>query len=93
MSMADIMEDNSLSEEKISDIVSGMYELLKEALRLPLSSMKQEVRLIKKNVMEGILGDKIQFLVNPPNPFELFLFVLSNCALLHLVYSFRYIEH
>lgn len=46
VSMADI-EDNSLSEEKLSDIVSGMYELLKEALRLPSSSMKQEVRLLK----------------------------------------------
>ncbi|MCJ8733942.1 hypothetical protein PDJAM_G00229590 [Pangasius djambal] len=42
VSMAEIIEDNSLSEEKLSDIVSGMYELLKEALRLPSSSMKQE---------------------------------------------------
>lgn len=45
--MADIIEGNSLSEEKLSDIVSGMYELLKEALRLPSSSMKQEVGLFK----------------------------------------------
>lgn len=47
VSMADIIEENSISEEKLSDIVSGMYELLKEALRLPSSSMKQEVRLLK----------------------------------------------
>ncbi|XP_034161916.1 COMM domain-containing protein 5 isoform X3 [Pangasianodon hypophthalmus] len=42
VSMAEIIEDNSLSEEKLSDIVSGMYELLKEALRLPSSSVIQE---------------------------------------------------
>ncbi|KAF4085584.1 hypothetical protein AMELA_G00096940 [Ameiurus melas] len=42
VSMADIAEDNSLPEEKLSDIVSGMYELLKEALRLPSSSVRQE---------------------------------------------------
>ncbi|XP_026886287.2 COMM domain-containing protein 5 isoform X2 [Electrophorus electricus] len=41
--MADIAQNSPLSEEMLSHIVSGMYELLKEALRLPTSSLKQEV--------------------------------------------------
>ncbi|XP_060741184.1 COMM domain-containing protein 5 [Tachysurus vachellii] len=40
--MADIIEDNLLSEDKLSDIVSGMYELLREALRVSPSSVKIE---------------------------------------------------
>ncbi|KAF7707199.1 COMM domain-containing protein 5 [Silurus meridionalis] len=42
VSMTDIIENNSLSEEKLGYIVSGMYELLKEAFRQPSTSMKQE---------------------------------------------------
>ncbi|XP_072519313.1 COMM domain-containing protein 5 [Salminus brasiliensis] len=41
-SMTEIAQSSSLSEEKFSRIVSGMYKLLKEALRLPSSSLKQE---------------------------------------------------
>ncbi|KAI5624697.1 COMM domain-containing protein 5, partial [Silurus asotus] len=41
--MTDIIENNSLSEEKLGYIVSGMYELLKEAFRQPSTSVKQEV--------------------------------------------------
>ncbi|XP_058253715.1 COMM domain-containing protein 5 [Hemibagrus wyckioides] len=40
--MADIIEDNSLSEDKLSDIVSGMHELLREALRVPPSPVNKE---------------------------------------------------
>lgn len=45
-SMAEMLADHSLSEEKLSSVVSGMYKLLKEALRLPASSIKQEVSAI-----------------------------------------------
>ncbi|XP_076878758.1 COMM domain-containing protein 5 [Brachyhypopomus gauderio] len=40
--MADTAQHSHLSEETFSHLVSGMYELLKEALRLPTSSLKQE---------------------------------------------------
>ncbi|XP_032886168.1 COMM domain-containing protein 5 [Amblyraja radiata] len=38
-----IAETESLSEERLSHILAGMYTLLQEALRLPPSSLKQEV--------------------------------------------------
>ncbi|NXJ61605.1 COMD5 protein, partial [Rostratula benghalensis] len=38
-----IAESTNLSEEQIAFIISGMYTLLREALRLPLSTFKQEV--------------------------------------------------
>ncbi|KAL7863412.1 hypothetical protein SRHO_G00123960 [Serrasalmus rhombeus] len=40
--MVEIAQSSPLSDEKFSRIVSGMYALLKEALRLPSSSLKQE---------------------------------------------------
>ncbi|KAI4873450.1 hypothetical protein NFI96_027300 [Prochilodus magdalenae] len=40
--VAEIARSSSLSDEKFSRIVAGMYELLREALRLPSSSLKQE---------------------------------------------------
>ncbi|XP_030621935.1 COMM domain-containing protein 5 [Chanos chanos] len=40
--MKSIAESSALSEEKLSHVVAGMYVLLKEALRLPVSSLKQE---------------------------------------------------
>lgn len=40
--MVEISESSSLSEEKLSRIVSGLFKLLREALRLPGSSVKQE---------------------------------------------------
>lgn len=43
VSMAEVLEHNTLSEEKLSSIVSGMLKLLREALRLPATSIKQEV--------------------------------------------------
>ncbi|KAF5907685.1 COMM domain-containing protein 5-like, partial [Clarias magur] len=42
VSMTDILENNALPEEKLTNIVSGMYELLRGALRLPPASIKQE---------------------------------------------------
>ncbi|XP_007242402.3 COMM domain-containing protein 5 isoform X1 [Astyanax mexicanus] len=40
--MVEIGESGSLSEEKLSRIVSGLFKLLREALRFPGSSVKQE---------------------------------------------------
>ncbi|XP_066505294.1 COMM domain-containing protein 5 [Hoplias malabaricus] len=40
--MTEIAAGSSLSDEKFSRIVAGMYELLKEALRLSSTSLKQE---------------------------------------------------
>uniref|UniRef100_A0A8C4UBQ9 COMM domain-containing protein 5 n=1 Tax=Falco tinnunculus TaxID=100819 RepID=A0A8C4UBQ9_FALTI len=37
-----IAESTNLSEEQIAFLISGMYTLLREALRLPLSTFKQE---------------------------------------------------
>ncbi|NWW97161.1 COMD5 protein, partial [Rhynochetos jubatus] len=38
-----IAESTNLSEEQLAFLISGMYTLLQEALRLPLSTFKQEV--------------------------------------------------
>ncbi|KAM8800148.1 COMM domain-containing protein 5 [Eudromia elegans] len=38
-----IAESSNLSEEQLAFLISGMYTLLREALRLPLSTLKQEV--------------------------------------------------
>ncbi|XP_020669536.3 COMM domain-containing protein 5 [Pogona vitticeps] len=38
-----IAESAGLSDEQLAVLISGMYTLLREALRLPLSSLKQEV--------------------------------------------------
>ncbi|NXF35588.1 COMD5 protein, partial [Nyctibius bracteatus] len=38
-----IAESTNLSEEQLAFLISGMYTLLREALRLPLSTFKQEV--------------------------------------------------
>ncbi|NXL73851.1 COMD5 protein, partial [Leptocoma aspasia] len=37
-----IAENANLSEEQLAFLISGMYTLLREALRLPLSTFKQE---------------------------------------------------
>ncbi|XP_036381108.1 COMM domain-containing protein 5 [Megalops cyprinoides] len=42
-SMKSLADNSTLSEEQLSYIVAGIYRLLKEALRLPTSSLKQEV--------------------------------------------------
>ncbi|XP_051876779.1 COMM domain-containing protein 5 [Pristis pectinata] len=42
-SVRSIAETEGLSEEQLSHILAGMYTLLQEALRLPPSSLKQEV--------------------------------------------------
>ncbi|XP_039622209.1 COMM domain-containing protein 5 isoform X1 [Polypterus senegalus] len=42
-SVRKIAESGVVPEERMSYIIAGMYTLLKEALRLPLSSLKQEV--------------------------------------------------
>uniref|UniRef100_A0A670ZXX1 COMM domain-containing protein 5 n=1 Tax=Pseudonaja textilis TaxID=8673 RepID=A0A670ZXX1_PSETE len=38
-----VAESAHLSEEQLAILLAGMYSLLREALRLPLSSLKQEV--------------------------------------------------
>ncbi|XP_015716279.1 COMM domain-containing protein 5 [Coturnix japonica] len=38
-----IAESTDLSEEQLAFLISGMYTLLREALRLPISTFKQEV--------------------------------------------------
>ncbi|KAL0973970.1 hypothetical protein UPYG_G00213680 [Umbra pygmaea] len=38
-----IAENAALPEERLTFVVAGMYRLLKEALRIPMSSLKQEV--------------------------------------------------
>lgn len=38
-----IAESTDLSEEQLAFLISGMYTLLREALRLPLSTFRQEV--------------------------------------------------
>ncbi|NWQ62693.1 COMD5 protein, partial [Neopipo cinnamomea] len=38
-----IAESANLSEEQLAFLISGMYTLLREALRLPISTLKQEV--------------------------------------------------
>ncbi|NXL41976.1 COMD5 protein, partial [Podilymbus podiceps] len=40
-----IAESTNLSEEQLAFLISGMYTLLREALRLPLSTFKEEVTL------------------------------------------------
>ncbi|XP_025894807.1 COMM domain-containing protein 5-like [Nothoprocta perdicaria] len=42
-SVKQIAESSNLSEEQLAFLISGMYTLLREALRLPLSTLKQEV--------------------------------------------------
>lgn len=59
--MADIIEDNSLSEDKLSDIVSGMHELLREALRVPPSPVTQEVRLFTCVIKQNVGGKYTDF--------------------------------
>ncbi|XP_062855809.1 COMM domain-containing protein 5 [Trichomycterus rosablanca] len=41
--MMDLVQKYSIPEEKLGVIISGIYRLLKETLRLPQSSLKQEV--------------------------------------------------
>ncbi|MGH0180846.1 UNVERIFIED_CONTAM: hypothetical protein FKN15_005235 [Acipenser sinensis] len=48
-SVTAITEHGNLSEEQLSYIIAGMYTLLKEALRLPASSLKQEEVSISYN--------------------------------------------
>ncbi|KAM9127286.1 COMM domain-containing protein 5 isoform 2-T2 [Pangshura tecta] len=42
-SVTAIAESVDLSEEQLTSLISGMYTLLREALRLPVSTFKQEV--------------------------------------------------
>ncbi|XP_042732558.1 COMM domain-containing protein 5 isoform X3 [Lagopus leucura] len=53
-----IAESTDLSEEQLAFLISGMYTLLREALRLPLSTFKQEVfkedlKELRRPVSEG----------------------------------------
>ncbi|XP_068813843.1 COMM domain-containing protein 5 isoform X2 [Struthio camelus] len=53
-----IGESTNLSEEQLAFLISGMYTLLREALRLPLSTFKQEVfkedlKELRRPVSEG----------------------------------------
>lgn len=49
-SMRTLAESSVIPEERLSHIVAGMYRLLKEALRIPTSSLKQEA--FKDNLRE-----------------------------------------
>ncbi|XP_072451684.1 COMM domain-containing protein 5 isoform X2 [Chiloscyllium punctatum] len=56
-SVRSIVETEGLSEEQLSYILAGMYTLLGEALRLPQTSLKQEVfkgdlRDLRRSVLE-----------------------------------------
>ncbi|NWY25688.1 COMD5 protein, partial [Pheucticus melanocephalus] len=51
-----IAESANLSEEQLAFLISGMYTLLREALRLPLSSFKQEV--MRTDVGEKQIPDR-----------------------------------
>ncbi|NXW27416.1 COMD5 protein, partial [Phaetusa simplex] len=51
-----IAESTNLSEEQLAFLISGMYTLLREALRLPLSTFKQEVS--SGNVEEKQVPDR-----------------------------------
>lgn len=42
-SVKNISENETLSEEQLSFIIAGLYTLIKEALRLPMSTLKQDV--------------------------------------------------
>ncbi|KAM4767883.1 COMM domain-containing protein 5 isoform 2-T2 [Cyanocitta cristata] len=55
-----IAESANLSEEQLAFLISGMYTLLREALRLPLSTFKQEV--FKEDLKE--LGIPEDFVVD-----------------------------
>ncbi|KAJ1197884.1 hypothetical protein NDU88_001729 [Pleurodeles waltl] len=42
-SVKNISENETLSEEQLSFIIAGLYTLIKKALRLPMSTLKQDV--------------------------------------------------
>lgn len=42
--MKSIAESSPIPQERLSHIVAGMYRVLSEAIRIPTSSLKQEVR-------------------------------------------------
>ena len=44
--MRSIAEGSVIPEEKLSHIVAGMYRVLTEAIRIPDSSLKQEVSCV-----------------------------------------------
>ncbi|KAI4819495.1 hypothetical protein KUCAC02_004741 [Chaenocephalus aceratus] len=45
--MKSIAESSVIPQERLSYIVAGMYRVLSEAIRIPTSSLKQEVPLSK----------------------------------------------
>lgn len=59
-SAADLTHSCSITEEKLALIISGIYRLLKEALRIPSSSLKQEVfvhNLQELRICEEFIAD------------------------------------
>ncbi|NXK02440.1 COMD5 protein, partial [Herpetotheres cachinnans] len=52
-----IAESTNLSEEQLAFLISGMYTLLREALRLPLSTFKQEVSSRSTWIPEDFIVD------------------------------------
>ncbi|XP_043913509.1 COMM domain-containing protein 5 isoform X2 [Protopterus annectens] len=62
-SVKHLSENVSLSEEQLSYILSGMYTLIREALRLPMSTFKPEVfkedlRELRRSVLETAAGQQ-----------------------------------
>ncbi|XP_053555145.1 COMM domain-containing protein 5 [Bombina bombina] len=73
-----IAENTSLSEEQLSFIISGAYTILRVALRLPVSALKQEVfkeDLKELRIPEDFIGDFANIVYGNRRP------VLENAAL------------
>ncbi|KAG5843613.1 COMM domain-containing protein 5 [Anguilla rostrata] len=56
-SMKSLADNGTVSEEQLSHIIAGIYGLLKEALRLPTSSLKQEV--FKEDLRELRISEEL----------------------------------
>ncbi|NXJ03233.1 COMD5 protein, partial [Odontophorus gujanensis] len=54
-----IAESTNLSEEQLAFLISGMYTLLREALRLPVATFKQEVSSGRTHSLNQIPEDFI----------------------------------
>ncbi|OCT67575.1 COMM domain-containing protein 5 isoform X1 [Xenopus laevis] len=73
-----ILENTLMSEEKLSFLISGAYTLLKVALRLPVSTLKQEVfkeDLKELRIPEDFIEDFANIVYGNRRP------ILENAAL------------
>uniref|UniRef100_F6QHB0 COMM domain-containing protein 5 n=1 Tax=Xenopus tropicalis TaxID=8364 RepID=F6QHB0_XENTR len=75
-----ILENTLISEEKLSFLISGAYTLLKVALRLPVSTLKQEVfkeDLKDLRIPDDFIEDFANIVYGNRRP------ILENAALKH----------